>query len=307
MWVWPNGRVYDPAAGIPDAPAVPRGFDPSMWSAFCARLQLLARSVAVDPAADLPRRTAWREFQVAEPEFADLLQLAHAPIQVDPEPVEPDDGLPAGWPPGWPRVGAPAPVDIDAPGVQRPGETPAEVTRRVAERRAEPRALTAAASQREEGEKALAELLRITGRPRGRSPVRPRSLVASAHYAGGLGRFRVRLEDGHALVMTADGRWLPGMTIDERCMPVPIRADAPTQPAAVVAAAHDDTTERRIGRLAAAVERLATRPQPPIQVDVHVPVQPAPVVNVTVQQPPARAVRVEVDDDGTKRFIPEDV
>jgi hypothetical protein len=53
-----------------------------------------------------------------------------------------------------------------------------------------------------------------------------------------------------------------------------------------------------------AVERLASRKPP--DVVVHVPEQPAPVVNVTVEQPKPRAVRVEVDADGVKRYVPEE-
>jgi hypothetical protein len=78
-------------------------------------------------------------------------------------------------------------------------------------------------------------------------------------------------------------------------------------------------TSAQVARLASAVERLAARPvnvtvkAPDVTVkppDVHVPapVVKPPDVHVTVEAPkppPARAVRVEYDDDGNKWFIPE--
>jgi hypothetical protein len=93
--------------------------------------------------------------------------------------------------------------------------------------------------------------------------------------------------------------------------------------ASAIGAAHEiekiDAEKGNIASLVAAIKSLVSRPQPPIQ--VHVEAQPAPVVhvappNVTVKPPDVhvhtpqpqqpRSVRVEVDDEGVKRYIPED-
>lgn len=95
-------------------------------------------------------------------------------------------------------------------------------------------------------------------------------------------------------------------------VPAPLAAAAPA-PLAVAAAQPEPAAPEAMLAFTRAIERLANRKQPdvhvhvaPPQVTVHVPEQRAPDVHVTVEQPQPRAVRVEVDGDGVKRFIPED-
>ena len=65
-------------------------------------------------------------------------------------------------------------------------------------------------------------------------------------------------------------------------------------------------------RLVAALEALAAREPAPApivnvaapQIDVHVPEARVPDVHVTVPEPRPHSVRVEVDGDGTKRYVP---
>jgi hypothetical protein len=85
------------------------------------------------------------------------------------------------------------------------------------------------------------------------------------------------------------------------------------------AEADAEVASGRVDRLAQAVERLASRQPEPVQVNlpapiVNVPEQPAPIVNVrppevvvNVEAPRPRAVRVEFDDDGNKRYVVEEV
>jgi hypothetical protein len=76
-----------------------------------------------------------------------------------------------------------------------------------------------------------------------------------------------------------------------------------------------------IERLAAEVKRLADRPPAPIEVKVpdvyveipEVTVNPTPVVIqppeviVNVEQPKPRTIRVEEDEQGVKRYVPEEI
>jgi hypothetical protein len=124
--------------------------------------------------------------------------------------------------------------------------------------------------------------------------------------------YRVKFDhDGHAIVMDGRGVRLPDFTIDvATCMPM--RRVKPTLVAAAAAeppasAPTEAPTEEHghIGLLLRTVERLANRKPP----DVHVTVEAAkaPDVHVTVEAAERpRVIRVEVDDDGTKRYISED-
>lgn len=172
--------------------------------------------------------------------------------------------------------------------------------------------------QRVDGRAALQLLAAAVPSPprRLRSPTPPRPLVASA-YRGGVGRVRVEMfADGRPPVVTdRRGHRVVGVTIDERGMPVRKAMPEPvTAAAAAVEAPSGPTDHDGLFALAAAVGRLAAKEQPIVVnvaqpdapvVHVHMPEQAAPIVNVS--PPPARAIRVENLEDGSRRYVPEEL
>jgi hypothetical protein len=120
---------------------------------------------------------------------------------------------------------------------------------------------------------------------------------------------------------TARPRPLPASPHEPACAPA--GGTAAQQITAIAAAAIRAVTtaetarrdDRQVSRLTTAIERLASRPTAPINVTVqppalHLAAAPvnvaAPQVHVTVEAPRARVVRVEEDNDGNRRFIPEE-
>jgi hypothetical protein len=209
------------------------------------------------------------------------------------------DGLPEGWPDDWPRVKADPPI-IDKPDRSTRWDGPRDASRRTEQRRA-----IVKVQQHEAGEAALKALLAsVPPPPTWPPPLRHRqTLLASAAYRGPRG---VRVLPVEGVVLTASGERIP-VTFNERGMPVRVATTEPGRLAVV----QPDAAADQLGAFTAAlraIERSASRKPPDVHVHVAAPDLssiPAPVVHVNVAAPPPRAVRVEVDAEGIKHYIPE--
>lgn len=157
-------------------------------------------------------------------------------------------------------------------------------------------------------EEALAALTAAVPPPKAwPPPLSPGSLVASgrasAPYRGGTGRVIVSVAEG--LITDRHFREIPGVELApdgtlRRIAPVVVAAPDPMTDRTVLASAMT-----ALGEAAAAMREFVGRPQP--DVHVHVAAAEAPDVHVTVEAAERpRVIRVEVDDDGTKRYISED-
>ena len=257
--------------------------------------------------ATFARRVQRLALRATDPELASIVALAEQPLDLDTD-AAPSSKPCEGWPLDWPRDGDTPKTTIDPGAIARPWETPHQAGRRVTERR---RTLTAASDdivgrrivvdQRAQAEVALAVLDSRCGHHRAALiasgiPARTEPKTAKP-YRGGRG-FLVSVRD--KAVLDRGGRTVRG-----------VRVASNGELVAAAAPPRDENTTV-LNRLAAALERLVARPQPPI--NVHVEAQPAPVVNVTppnvvvhVPEQRPRSVRVEYDKHGVKRYVSEDV
>jgi hypothetical protein len=257
-----------------------------------------------------------------------------------------DTGLPANWPPSWPVPALQASAEIQAYERDRLRQLKEAEARARAREDAEFEALVASIQPPPLPPALLASAARVRP-PAPAKPYSDRRGLVSVKVIGddpgawevadksGVVLDNVRVDDRCQLVVTR-----PSL-IPFEVGPLPdtgnrardaILAFAQGAIDKVTLLAHQEAQLAHeagaVEKLAAEVRRLADRPAPHITVtppDVHVTVPepkpvdveklageigrrlPAPQVHVEVQQPKPRGVRVEIDADGNRRYVPFDL